>query len=172
MAENNGYILILRNETGGGIAEEVGGAGGVQASGGGAGGETSGGLSPNAKKALRGALSVYRPLKSTANQLISYEVSQVELRTGSREQHQRANFAYSVGKTIYNAAESVAIGAIFGGLPGALTSLALSTLSSAISIAQNQETINTERRLEDITRNLSAQRVTVSGSRYMNASEF
>ena len=168
MAENNGYVLILKNETGGGIAEEVGGVGGVQASGGGAGGETSGGLSPNAKKALRGALSVYRPLKSTANQLIS----QVELRTGSREQHQRANFAYSVGKTIYNAAESVAIGAIFGGLPGAAISLALSTLSSVISIAQNQETINTERRLEDISRNLSAQRVTVSGSRYMNASEF
>lgn len=54
MAENNGYVLILKNETGGGIAEEVGGVGGVQASGGGAGGETSGGLSPNAKKACAG----------------------------------------------------------------------------------------------------------------------
>lgn len=129
--------------------------------------ETGGGLSLSAKKALRD-VSVYKKIKSTANQFISCQISRVELLTGSREQHQRANFAYSVGKTIFNTAESF----VTGGLSDAIISLALSTLSSAINIAQNQETINTERRLEDISRNLSSQRVTVSGSRYMNASDF
>lgn len=173
MAENH-YTLTLENETQEGIAQEVGGAGGIQNTGSPspAGGEQSDGISPSAKKAIRGVLSVYRPIKSTANQVISYEVSQVELRTGSREQHQRANFAYSVGTQLWNSAETIATGALLGGLPGAIVGLALSAVSTVVSISQAQNTINTQRNLEDVSRNLSAQRATVSGSRYMNAGEF
>lgn len=171
----NHYVVTLENKTQEGIAEEVGGAGGIQTAGSAgtsAGGEKSGGLSSGAKKALRGVLSVYKPIKSTANQVISYEVSQVELRTGSREQHQKASFAYSIGSQLWNTAETVALGAAFGGLGGAAVGLALSAASTVISISQAQNTINTQRQLEDVSRNLSAQRVTVSGGRYMNASEF
>ena len=171
----NEYVLTLKNETQEGIAQEVGGAGGIQtagSSGASTGGEQASGLSPSAKKALRGVLSVYKPLKSTANQAISYELSQVELRTGSREQHQRASFAYSIGSQLVSAVENIALGAAFGGLRGAIAGLALSAVSTAISISQTQNTLNTERQLEDISRNLAAQRVTVSGSRYMNATQF
>lgn len=171
----NHYVVTLENKTQEGIAEEIGGAGGIQTAGSAgtsAGGEKSGGLSSGAKKALRGVLSVYRPIKSTVNQVASYEVSQVELRTGSREQHQKASFAYSIGSQLWNTAETVALGAAFGGLAGAAVGLTLSALSTVISIGQAQNTINTQRRLEDVSRNLSAQRVTVSGGRYMNASEF
>ena len=169
---SNKYVLTIRNESDEGIASEVGGAGGLRNHAGASGGEESGGLSPSAKKALRGVLSVYKPVKSTVNQIASYGVSQVELRTGSREQHQRASFAYSVGSRLWNAGESVALGSAFGGLPGAIAGLALSALSTVISVTQAQNTLTTQRQLEDITRNLSAQRATVSGSRYMNATEF
>lgn len=175
MAEVNEYVLTIRNETQGGIAAEIGGAGGIQTSAGSgdsSGGESSGGLSEGGKQALKKVLSVYRPVKTVANQIVSYQVSQVQVTTGSREAQQRANMLYSIGSSVVNTAENVALGAAFGNLPGAVIALALSAVSQVIGIVQKREAVQNQKRLEDITRDLSAQRATVSGSRYTNATEF
>ena len=172
MAESNSFEIVIRNETQDSGETEVGGAGGINAAGGEPAATTGSSGSTGKNKVGRAFLSVYKPVKSTVNQIVSYEVSQVELRMGSREQHQKASFAYSMISQGWNTVETVALGAAFGGLAGAAVGLALSAVSTVISISQAQNTLNTQRQLEDVSRNLSAQRVTVSGGRYMNASEF
>lgn len=176
MAENNSYELIIRYDTGEGIASEVGGAGGVSSSDSGntATNGNSGGNAGAGKVLTK--LFGYKAIKSTVTQIVTYEHSQVELRTGSRERQQRVTFAYEMVSSVYSIAEGAVAGGIVGGPAGAAAGAVLALVnqltSKVTSILTTNATINTQRRLEDISRNLSAQRATVSGSRYMNAAEF
>lgn len=179
MAENNRYDIIIKFETNEGIASEVGGAGGVSSGGdnsSSSGGATTGtGNSSGTAKILK-RLYGYKTIKSTVNQIATYEHSQVELRTGSRERQQRATFAYEMVSSAYSVVEGAVAGGMLGGPAGAATGAVLALInqltSKLTSIITTNATLNTERQLEDISRNLAAQRVTVSGSRYMNATQF
>lgn len=174
MAENNEYKITIENKTQE-TAEAVGGAGGINAeqsaSGGEALGTTSAGKSAGktnkAQNALLGLFSAGTAV-NIARQAVSFEVSQVYVETGSREAQQRANALYSAGTTF---AGVVAAG-VAGGPAGAAVAALGVLISKATSIIFQMQAIENQSRLQDITRDLSAQRVTVSGSRYMTAKEY
>lgn len=170
MAENNEYVIRIVNETQS-TAPEVGGAGGINADSGNSLGATNAGKSGNttnkAAKALQGLFSAHTAVNMT-KQAISFGVSQVQIETGSREMQQRASALYSAGTAL----TGIVAAGIAGGPATAGVALLGTLISKATSILFEMESIANQRRLEDIARNLSAQRVTVSGSRYMNASEF
>lgn len=164
------YELIIKNEAQKKKTEkDVGGAGGIQNQDQKAGGETDE-QSVDAEKLL-GKVFGYQRMKSVATNAIGYSVSTVKLRTGSTEAQQRASFAYSVGMQAFNIGESVAVGAMAGGLIGAAIGAVLSVADTAISYAYKQNTLNIQNQLENTTQDITSQRATVSGSRYQNATQ-
>ena len=168
------YELIIRNETEEeNVAKEVGGAGGINTpqngAGNGGGGETSD-EGANAEKLLKKVIG-YQRIKSVATNAIGYQVSTVQLRTGSTEAQQRASFAYSVGMQAFNIGESIAVGAMTGGWIGAAIGAVLSVADTAMSYAYKQNTINIQKQLENTTQDITAQRATFSGSRYQNVTQ-
>lgn len=169
------YELILRNETDDDIAKEVGGTGGIQTedkTSESTGGESS--ESITAEGALK-RLFGYKTLKGYAVQTIGFGVSTVQLRTGSSEAQQRTTFAYNVAMKGVSILENVVGGAVIGGKSGgwigALIGLTVGAASTAIDITQQLERLDMEKRVEDVSRDLTAQRATVSGSRYQNATQ-
>lgn len=157
-------------------AEEVGGAGGIQNQT----GETAGGSTGGNKKAdkpdkdLSNAvrkLFGYAALKSYASKVIGYEVSTVQLSTGSHEAQQRANFTYSLAQQGFGIVEGAVAGASVGGGYGAIAGVVLSLVNTGITWAQKANTLAIQQGLEDTQQAFASQRVTVSGSRYQNAGD-
>lgn len=85
---------------------------------------------------------------------IEYSISTVGLRTGNMERQQRMQSAYNIGSQIFGIAESIAIGAMMGGVAGAVVGGVMSVATTAISYAQQQNTINIKRNLENQTINM------------------
>lgn len=174
MAENNTYVIRIVNETEK-TGSAVGGAGGINAqaseSGGTALGTTksngSGGGSNKAANALTKLFSAGTAV-NVIKQAVAFDVSQVYVETGSREAQQRASALYSAGTTL----AGVAAAGFVGGPAAAGVALLGTLISKATSLIFQMQAIENQSRLQDITRDLSAQRATVSGSRYMNAGEF
>ena len=95
------------------------------------------------------AMTAYHTLKAFAVQEINYQVSTVELRTGSKDLQEKANFTNQIIQKGISILETTAVGAVMGGLPGALAGLALSTAHTAIGYAQRQSTLNLQESLEN-----------------------
>lgn len=182
MAERQ-FLIVIRNETNGGAGDKLGGAGGIQDS---LGGETtqSGGKEKlsNAEKAgsmvtkkMLGLVS-YGAVTSAINRVWTHNNSLIEVKTGSREQQERQTYIYNNVSSLVNSTVGGAIaGASVAGLPGAAVGAAIGLVSSitnyGINYAMQTDVISKNKQLEDITRQLSAQRVTISGSRYMNVTQ-
>lgn len=158
-------------------AEEVGGAGGIQNQT----GETAGGnegekkrkkddQSSDAKKALA-KLFGYSAIKSYASKAIGYEVSLVQLQTGSHEAHQRANFGYAIAQEAVGFVETIVAGASVGGVWGAVAGAAVAAINTTITWTQKANTLSIQQGLETTQQAFASQRVTVSGSRYQNAGD-
>lgn len=95
----------------------------------------------------------FAAVKSTADQIINYEISQVSLRTGANEYEQRLSARQSIISSSVGAGAALIAGGVVGGIGGlAVASLgvAVSAMQKLIGVAQNQNTLNTERNLEDI----------------------
>lgn len=110
----------------------------------------------------------YHTVKSFADQVISHEVSMVELRTGSREMQERANFMLGMSQKVVSVGESMVTGALVGGPAGvavAVMGMALNIMQTAISYQQKQQTLNTERTLENQTIRMNYVRAGANGSR-------
>lgn len=164
------YELILRNETERKVAKDVGGAGGIQTADGAnesTGGEVSS-SDASAEKILKQVFG-YKAVKRVVSTAISYQVSTVQLRTGSSEAQQRAQMAYSIGSQVFNIGESVVMGAVVGNLPGAIVGAILGITNTIWQYEMQQNTLNLQHTLEQNAQDLSAQRATISGSRYQNA---
>ena len=99
---------------------------------------------------------------AVADKLISYEISSVSLRTGATEYEQKIQYAYS---TIKSTALPLVMGAATGGLPGALIGGLFSLAMQGISWAQNAQTINYNKQLENISIGMASMRAGVTGSR-------
>lgn len=99
---------------------------------------------------------------AVADKLISYEISSVSLRTGATEYEQKLSYAYS---TIKSTALPLVMGAVTGGLPGALIGGLFSLAMQGISWAQNAQTINYNKQLENISMGMASMRAGVTGSR-------
>lgn len=116
------------------------------------------------KKGLMGLVS-YSTISSTASNLISYEISQVELRTGAHEKEQKMQAVFSFGKRAVNSAAALVAGAVTGNLPLVAIGLVSSLVNSAISIGQKANTINTQQQLENISIQMQNERAGVQGRR-------
>lgn len=117
-----------------------------------------------ASKALQGMVS-YAAVRAFADNLISYEISQVELRTGAREYEQQLRFAYDVGNKVLNIGTATVGGFLAGGIVGAGVGLIGSTFYTALGYLQNANTIRTKQNLEDISIDMANLRAGVSGRR-------
>ena len=110
----------------------------------------------------------FAAVASTADKLISYNISQVSLRTGATEYEQRMNAAYSVGKEVVGAGAALAAGAIFGGPAGlgvALIGVVASGINKVINLEMNRETLRTQQNLENISIGMENMRAGVAGRR-------
>ena len=105
---------------------------------------------------------------STADKIISYNISQVSLRTGATEYEQRLNAAYSLGKQIVGAGAALAGGAIMGA-PVGFTIAAIGVVSSGInqliSYEQRKQTLLAEQSLENISIGMQNVRAGITGRR-------
>lgn len=160
------YELIIKNESAQRVAEQVGGAGGINTENENesVGGETTQNET-NAGKLLKQVFG-YKAIKSVATQVVGHRVSTVQLRTGSHEAQQRANFSYQIGQQAFGIAESLAVGAAVGGFAGAAVGAVMSLVHTAISWNQKADTLRLQNQLEQNTQLAAAQRATYSGSRY------
>lgn len=181
MAERQ-FVMIIRNEAGGsGAGDKLGGAGGIKTKQGGQSAKksskmTNGEKAANmiAKRAL-GMVSVASVI-STVNRIHAHHNSLIEVRTGSKEQQERATFAYNtassiLGSVVGGATTGASVAGGYGALAGAAIGLVTSVGSIGINYVQQSAIIAENRQLETLTRMQTAQRVTVSGSRYMNATQ-
>lgn len=116
------------------------------------------------EKGLTGLVS-YGALSSTADKLISYEISQVELRTGAREKEQRMQTVYNISKKVVNSAVMLGVGAATGNLPLVAIGLMTSLFNSGINLAQNIRTLETKKSLESTSISMQNERAGVQGRR-------
>ena len=171
MANEKVYVIKITNETGGRkVAEKAGGAGGIQnkTNNENKGGETS--EKATAQKALS-AVFAYKNIKSVVTTVADYRVSTVQLRTGSSLAQQKASYWYNTAQKGLSFVESVATGAAVGGIPGAIIGAALSAVAGVVNIVQKEMRLSTQEELEQNSRDIKAQRTTVSGSRFQNATQ-
>ena len=182
------FIIRIRNETGsgGGAGDKVGGAGGIAKK---TGAQTqemeydpkvtvAGVLADRLAKMLAPA-AILGGTKRVVDSVANYQHSLIEVRTGSKEQQQRVTFAYNTASGFVGSVVSGAMSglAFTGGNPaGAVAGIILGVTQQAgsmlIDYALNSATLAEQRTLESMQQSLAAQRVTVSGSRFMNANQW
>lgn len=118
----------------------------------------------NAVKGIVG----YSAVRSYADKLISYDLSQVNLRTGAAEYQQKLQFVYSEGARLFDSVVSIATGAAAGGLVGegiAAIGVGVSYLMKTIGWSQNAQRLETEQNLESISLKFASISAGVSGRR-------
>ncbi|AWW06103.1 MAG: hypothetical protein [Caudoviricetes sp.] len=135
------------------------------------GGESSGAnlSSDIALKAARNLVS-FAAVKSTADNIISYKISQVSLETGANEYEQRLATVHSIVSQSIGAGVTLAMGAATG--PVGFTIAAIGVVSSAISklvsINQKEEALRTQQGLEDVSISMQSIRAGTAGRRGVN----
>ena len=123
-------------------------------------------LSKSQAKAYMKGLVAYHTVKSFGSQIYSHEVSMVQLRTGSNEAQERANFFRDINTKTINLLESgLTTALVTGNVAGFVIGAGLSLTSTLVSYAQNQDRINTQRTLENQSIQLNYIRAGARGSR-------
>lgn len=107
----------------------------------------------------------YSTLKSVATRMISIPLSQVELQTGETEYAQRLKAGFNIAQQIWNAGETVVIGAKMGGTFGAIAGLTISGLQTVFGIVQRYDTLSLQKSLEDVSIGMQSVRAGTAGSR-------
>lgn len=127
--------------------------------------KTGGLLTKSQAQAFGKGMVAYRQVKSFVQQGVNDYVSKVQLRTGSNELQQKANFINEMVNTGLNVVETTFVAGMVGGLPGALVGLLTSTAHTLIGYAQNQNRLNTERTIENQSIQMNYIRAGARGSR-------
>lgn len=127
--------------------------------------DTGGILSKDGAKNYLAGMVAWRTVKPYLTQVINHEVSLVELKTGSRELQDRANFVNQMVQRSVNSLEMVATGALVGGGAGALVGLATSLVHTGISYMQAQNKIELQKTLENRSLEMQVIRASSFGSR-------
>lgn len=110
-------------------------------------------------------LVAFKMAQPWINQIASHEVSLVELRTGSREAQQKAQFTYDVANKVVGFGTSILTGYAVGNIPGAIVAGLLNIGHTIVSYAQKEETLNLQRSLESRTLQMNYIRAGAGGSR-------
>ncbi len=180
MAERQ-FIIRIENNTSGGAGDKVGGAGGIGRMNKSNVTESESKKSSNMGKALlRQAgvpltgMAVYGTVRKITNEIVSHNNSLIQVKTGSREQQERQTFIYNtsmgfVDAAVTGAATGAMVGGPYGAAIGAVIGVVKQGVGMAVNVAKTSDILAKNRQLENIQRELQAQRVTTSGSRYMNA---
>ena len=180
MAERQ-FIIRIENTTSGGAGKKVGGAGGIakmskpKTTESSSGGQMGKFLATQAGIPLTG-MAAYATVRKITHTIVSHNNSLIEVRTGSRELQERTSFIYNtsmgfVDSIVTGAAAGAMIGGPVGAAAGAVIGVAKQGLSMAINVAKTSDLLSKQRQLENITKDLQTQRVTINGSRYMNATQ-
>lgn len=100
-----------------------------------------------------GYFAYKRFISPFVKQALSYEISTVSLKTGRAEYQQRLQFAYDVAGKVAGLGENIALGFLLsGGNPlGAVVGAAVSLVHTAVTYAQNSNTINLNKNLENVS---------------------
>ena len=178
------YVIEIRNTAGEqGAGSRVGGAG----AGAGKADQQTEEPSPSPDKGevlgailqkAIGKLTVYGTTRQVLDSVVSHKLSQVEILTGSREAQERATYLYNtIGSFVDSAVNGAIMGASIGGAGagaygaaiGAVVGVVKAGVSYGINYAKATDNLNKQRAVENVSRDLVAQRITISGSRYMNA---
>lgn len=178
MAERQ-FIIRIENTAQTKAGDKVGGAGGISKKNKTDSKEDSGSKKDSKKalsKAVGAGLAAYGTARKITGTIISHNNSLIEVRTGSREQQERTSFIYNtsmgfVDAAVTGAASGALVGGAYGAVAGAVIGVAKQGLSMVVNVAKTADLLAKQRALENITRDLQTQRVTVSGSRYMNATQ-
>lgn len=165
MAENNTYHIYLHMDELSDSGAMAGTTGSTGAKG--AANKSSDASAARVASAAKKLVS-FAAVASTADKLISYEISQISLRTGATEYEQRMNAAYSLGKQVLGAGAALAGGAVVGGPAGfavALIGVMSSGINKIINYEQNREALLTQQRLENISIGMQNIRAGTTGRR-------
>ena len=141
--------------------------------GSGSGGTGSGDGALSARDVVRGAkkLMAYTGIKQIADSYISFEVSNVNLKTGASEFQQRLQFVYNEGSQAASSVGAVAMGFIMGGPAGAgiaAAGVGLSYLMKFIGWQQNSVRLDLEQNLENVSIGMANIRAGTAGRRSPN----
>lgn len=147
-ADDNSYVITIKYETADNKKSPVAGGNGSAQSG---SGESEGGAVSTGKAVAKGLVTYNHYVKPFVNQAIQHRISTVTLRTGGEELESRLSFTYSVVQRAVGFAESVAVGAAVGHLPGALIGAAVSLVSMGIEFSNKQEAMLLQRSNENIS---------------------
>ncbi len=168
MAKNNEYHIYVHID---GVEDSDKSAMAKTASGstGGSSAEKSE-ASDFAVKAAKRIVS-YATIKSTADNIISHNISQVSLETGATEYEQKLSYAHSIASQVVGVGAALVMGGMSGGPAGfalAAVGIAVSGINKIINIEQRRETLRTERNLENISIGMQNVRAGTAGRRNAN----
>jgi hypothetical protein len=158
------YEIIIKNESGGEVAQSVGGTGNGN-------GKPKSGNGKSSAMQTMGKVFSYHTAKSMVMPIIAYNVSTVKLTTGSTEAQQQTNFWYNMSTRAVNVVESTVAGAMAGNVAGAVIGLVVGVTREAIDVGLAQQRLNTQASIENVTRDTTAMRATYSGSRYQTVAQ-
>lgn len=116
------------------------------------------------EKAVVGLVS-YGTLKGTADKLINFQISQVNLTTGASEYQQRLQTVYDGVSSGADLIHSTILAGKLGGLPLAALNLAIQGTTALLNVAQKSIELSNQKNLEDISINMSAIRAGTRGRR-------
>ena len=123
-------------------------------------------LSPESAKTFMAGFVAYKGVKSFTQQVVSHEISLVQLRTGSNEMQQQANFAYEVVNTAVSMAEvGITTALVTGNLPAAGLMAVTTLATKGVEWIKNQDRINTAKSVENQTIQRNIIRAGATGSR-------
>ncbi len=113
----------------------------------------------------------FAAVKSTADNIVNREISQVSLKTGATEYEQRLIAGYNAASQVVGAGAALVTGFAAGGPAGAAVvaiGLVASGIQKAISIAYKSEELRNKESLENISIGMQVVRAGVSGRRSQN----
>jgi hypothetical protein len=174
MAERQ-FLIVVRNETGGGAGNKVGGAGGVGENGENSVDEKKQKTATDFLVKTVAGVASWKTAVNIIDTVWSHNNSLIEVRTGSRELQERTTWKYNTAKSFVMSGVTGAIADSQFGVPGAVVGAVVGLLKTTVSLtssmALQQHTISENARIENMQQQTATQRVTVSGSRYMNAKQ-
>lgn len=114
--------------------------------------------------AVKGIVS-YSSIRAHADQIVGYNISQVNLRTGAAEYQQKLQFEYSALQSGLNLIDESIKGYFVGGAIGSVIGIGASLTNTFVGWIQRAGTLSTEQNLESISLNFASIRAGVSGRR-------
>lgn len=132
--------------------------------GGGSGGGGGGVIDPKRKKTVKKVVGL-RKIGQIANNVISYEISQVSIRTGAIQYQQRLKQVYGLARSTVQYGVMIGLGIGTGNLPLAIAGVALDLGNKVVTEVESYATKQREKGLESISLDMQNIRAGTYGRR-------